>query len=81
MTNVYLLSSDADTASSLTESLNRLGAIPAHRCAWLIPWSQGFGSLIARIRFLLPRNHTRLVVVEINGDYWRSDDRRETSSS
>jgi hypothetical protein len=69
MSNVYLLSTDADTASNIRDSFALLGAVGVHSCAWVIPWSYSFASLVARIRSLLPCYHKRIVIAEIAGDY------------
>jgi hypothetical protein len=68
MTNVYLLSTDADTASIIRASITLIGAIALHGCAWLIAWHHTFASLQARIRSLLPHDHARVVIAEIT-DY------------
>jgi hypothetical protein len=65
MTNVYLLSTDADTASIIRAPITLSGAVALDGCAWLIPWYQSFASLQAWIRSLLPRDHSRVVIAEI----------------
>jgi hypothetical protein len=70
MTNVYLLSTDADTALQFCGSLTFIGAVAVHSGAWLIPWTHSFGSLLARIRSILPEDHAKVVITEISGDYF-----------
>jgi hypothetical protein len=65
MTNVYLLSTDADAASIIRTSTTLTGLVALHGCAWLVPWPYGFASLQARIRYLLPDAHARVVIAEI----------------
>jgi len=66
MTHTYFLSTDAETASNIRVSIPLIEA--DNGSAWLISWADGFASLQARIRSLLPRGHARVVVAEIT-DY------------
>lgn len=69
MPNVYLLATDAETASVIRISLAPIGAVGVNACAWVFPWNGSFASLQVRIRSLLPLEHARVVIAEITGDY------------
>lgn len=69
MTNVYVLATDLRTASSMRVALSRIGAVGVSNCAYLFPWDDDFAALERHIRSLVPRNHARLLIAEIAGDY------------
>lgn len=69
MTDTYLLSTDADTASIIGASLRSIHAVKVHASAWLIPWSLGFDCLLARVSSRLPAEHAPIVIAEITGVY------------
>lgn len=69
MGKVYLVSTEAVDTANIDASLAHIGALIIHRCAWVLPWSDSFDCLQARIRSLLPPRHTRLIIAEITGDY------------